>query len=243
MSVNIYKTDHLPVPVKIILESRNSSRVSLGKNEIIVRLPKHISISDKEKIIKQFLSWAKKQIFEKNYYQLQQNTVQHYQAKTIKIWNREFVIEIEFIHQGRSRLTYSGDNILKIYLVQHLSDEMKKSEIQRFLLRFTERYFLKEIQNRTLYWNEFYFKERIEKVDIKHTISRWGSCSIHRKISFSTKLLLLPSEIIDYVIVHELAHLKEMNHSSKFWKHVENAMPEFQKHRNWLKEHGHKVDF
>ena len=67
MSVNIYKTDHLPVPVKIILESRNSSRVSLGKNEIIVRLPKHISISDKEKIIKQFLSWAKKQIFEKNY--------------------------------------------------------------------------------------------------------------------------------------------------------------------------------
>lgn len=114
MSVNIYKTDHLPVPVKIILESRNSSRVSLGKNEIIVRLPKHISISDKEKIIKQFLSWAKNKFLKKTII-VQQNTVQHYQAKTIKIWNREFVIEIEFIHQGRSRLTYSGDNILKIY--------------------------------------------------------------------------------------------------------------------------------
>ena len=52
MSVNIYNTENLPVPVKIIVESRNSSRVSLGKNEVIVRLPKHISVVDKEKTLK-----------------------------------------------------------------------------------------------------------------------------------------------------------------------------------------------
>ena len=243
MSVNIYNTDNLPVPVKIVVEARNSSRVSLGKNEIIVRLPKHISIADKEKTLKQFLTWAKKEIEERKYYQLQQNTINHYQNKAIKIWNKEFTIEIEFIKTGKNKLSYRGDNILKIYLLENHSEAKQKLEIQRFLLRFTEKYFLTELQKRTLYWNDFYFKEKIEKIDVKHTISRWGSCSSSRKISFATKLLLLPQNTIDYVIVHELAHLKEMNHSPKFWKHVENAMPDHKVQRKWLKENGSKFDF
>ncbi len=243
MSVNLYQTNHLPVPVKIIVEPRKTARVSLGKAEIIVRLPKHISVAEKERTIKQFLDWAKKQIQEKNYYQLQQNSVDNYQHKTIKIWNNEFIIDIEYIQSGRNKLSYRGTNILKIYLLQQTTDAHKKQEIQRFLLRFTEKYFLSAIQKRTLYWNDYYFKEKIEKIDIKHTISRWGSCSTSRKISFSTKLLLLPQEIIDYVIVHELAHLKEMNHSPKFWKHVENAMPDYKNHRKWLQQHGTKFDF
>jgi len=243
MSVNIYNTESLPVPVKIVVEARNSSRVSLGKNEIIVRLPKHISIVDKEKVLKQFLIWAKKEIAEKKYYQLQQNTIQHYQDKPIKIWNKEFTIEIEFTTTGKNRLSYRGGEILKIYLLEHQTEEKQKSEIQRFLLRFTEKYFLPELQKRTLYWNDIYFKEKIEKIDVKHTISRWGSCSSSRKISFATKLLLLPQDAIDYVIVHELAHLKEMNHSAKFWKHVENVLPDYLKTRRWIKDNGSKFDF
>lgn len=243
MSANIYHTDNLPVPVKIIVESRNSSRVSLGKKEVIVRIPKHISVADKEKTIRQFLAWAKQQIQEKRYYQHFQNSIEHYQNKKIKIWNKEFTIQIEYIATGKNKLSYRGDTILKIYLVNQQSEEKMKTEIQRFLLRFTEKYFLPELQKRTLYWNDFYFKEKIEKIDVKHTTSRWGSCSSSRKISFATKLLLLSPPIIDYVIVHELAHLKEMNHSAKFWKHVENAMPNYKTHRKWLQQHGSTIDF
>lgn len=243
MSVNIFNADNLPVPVKIIVEHRATSRVSLGKKEVIVRLPKHIPIVDKEKTVKQFLKWAQQQIQERNYYQSHQNPLTYYQHKTTKIWNQEFKIEIEDILQGKNKLSYRGDNILKIYLQQAQSEKIKVQEIQRFLLRFTEKYFLKKLQQRTLHWNDFYFKEKIEKIDIKHTISRWGSCSSSRKISFSTKLLLLPEAAIDYVIVHELAHLKEMNHSAKFWQHVENAMPNYKIQRDWIKEHGNKIDF
>lgn len=243
MSVNIYNTENLPVPVKIVVEARNSSRISLGKNEIIVRLPKHLSIIDKEKTLQQFLVWAKKEIVKRKYYQLQQQKVEYFQNRTINIWNKEFTIEIEFIKTGKNKLSYRGGEILKIYLVEHQPEEKQKQEIQRFLLRFTEKYFLSELQKRTLYWNDYYFKEKIEKIDVKHTVSRWGSCSSSRKISFATKLLLLPLPIIDYVIVHELAHLKEMNHSAKFWKHVENAMPNYKIHRKWLKDHGTKFDF
>lgn len=243
MSINIYNSAALPVPVKIIVEARRSSRVSLGKNEVIVRLPKHISVADKEKIVKQFLIWAKQQIQDNNYYQFHQNKIEFYHNKQLHIFDTPFTIELEYIASGRNKLSYRGDHILKIYLLQNIPEVEQKHHIQRFLLRFTEKYFLSKIQERTIYWNERYFKEKIEKIDIKHTVSRWGSCSSSRKLSFATKLLLLPCEIIDYVIVHELAHLKEMNHSPKFWKHVENAMPAYQTHRKWLQQHGSKIDF
>lgn len=243
MSVNIYNTENLPVPVKIIVESRSSSRVSLGKNEIIVRLPKHISVLDKEKTLKQFLTWAKQQIQEKKYYSDHLHNAEYYQGRILRIYDKEFKIEIEFILSGKNKLSYRGDSILKMYLLKNQTEKKQIQEIQRFLLRFTEKYFLPEIQKRTLYWNDKFFNEKIEKVDIKHTISRWGSCSATGKISFSTKLLLMPLPIIDYVIVHELAHLKEMNHSSKFWKHVALVMPDYKKHRIWLKENGSQIYF
>lgn len=243
MSVNIISTDNFPVPVKIIVESRSSSRVSLGKSEIIVRLPKHISVVDKEKTLKQFLSWAKKQIHEKKYYQEHQHTVAYYQGRTLQIFQSVFTIEITYVATGKNKLSYRGDKVLKIYLLEHQSEKKSVQEIQRFLLRFTERYFLPEIQQRTSYWNELYFREKIHKVDLKHTISRWGSCSSTGKISFSTKLLLTPPSVIDYVIVHELAHLKEMNHSPKFWKHVVAAMPDYAIHRKWLQQNGSKISF
>ena len=243
MSVNIYHTENLPVPVKIIVERRSSARVSLGKNAVIVRLPKHISMREKEITVQKFLVWAKQQIREKKYYAFEQNPIEFYHEKEIKIWDTTFKIDIEYFTTGRNKLSFRGSEILKIYLLASLSESEKKMEIQRLLLRFTERYFLKAIQQRTLFWNDQYFKEQIEKIDLKHTISRWGSCSSNRKISFSTKLLLLPESVIDYVIVHELAHLKEMNHSARFWKHVERAMPDYKSHQKWLQQHGNSVDF
>ncbi|MDB5228627.1 MAG: hypothetical protein JWN78_2820 [Bacteroidota bacterium] len=243
MSVSLYNTDSLPVPVKIIVESRRSSRVSLGKQEIIVRLPKHFSVADKEKTLKQFLGWAKKQIQEKDYYKSALHSTDYYKDRILKIYNTEFKIEIEYIVEGKCRLSYRGDNSLKIYLLQSLPEKKQVQEIQRFLLRFTEKYFLPEVQKRTLYWNDNHFKEKIGKVVLKHTISCWGSCTIERRVMLSTKLLLMPQEVIDYVIIHELAHLKEMNHSPKFWKHVEDVMPDYKVHRKWLQQHGNKIDF
>src|SRR4051812_46428776 len=144
MSVSLYNTDSLPVPVKIIVESRRSSRVSLGKQEIIVRLPKHFSVLDKEKTLKQFLGWAKKQIEEKDYYKSVLHTIDYYKDRILKIYNKEFIIEIEYVAEGKNRLSYRGDNHLKIYLLQNQPEKKQVQEIQRFLLRFTEKYFLPE---------------------------------------------------------------------------------------------------
>ena len=74
------------------------------------------------------------------------------------------------------------------------------------------------------------------RITLREQKTRWGSCSSKGNLNFNWKLALMPDEILDYVVVHELAHRMEMNHSDKFWKIVENVLPDDRERRKWLKE-------
>jgi predicted metal-dependent hydrolase len=80
--------------------------------------------------------------------------------------------------------------------------------------------------HRLQYWNQFYGYSW-NRVSIRNQISRWGSCSSGRNLSFNYRIILLPDHIADYIIVHELCHLAQMNHSQRFWDLVAVAMPEY----------------
>lgn len=68
----------------------------------------------------------------------------------------------------------------------------------------------------------------------------WGSCSSKGRISYNWHLVLMPERIQDYVVVHELCHLMEMNHSVRFWNQVEGMIPDYKERRKWLKEYGNE---
>ncbi len=76
------------------------------------------------------------------------------------------------------------------------------------------------------------------KMRISSARTRWGSCSTSGTLSFTWRLVMAPLEVIDYVVVHELAHTQIKNHSSKFWRRVAEIMPEFKRHVAWLKKNG-----
>ena len=77
----------------------------------------------------------------------------------------------------------------------------------------------------------------VNRIAIKEQKTRWGSCSSKGNLNFNWKLVLMPQHIQDYVVVHELAHRKQMNHSAAFWSEVEKILPNYKECRNWLREH------
>ena len=76
------------------------------------------------------------------------------------------------------------------------------------------------------------------RITIKDQRTCWGSCSARGNLNFNWRLILMPEEILDYVVVHELAHLKQLNHSPKFWSIVGEILPDYKVRRKWLKENG-----
>lgn len=79
------------------------------------------------------------------------------------------------------------------------------------------------------------------KITVRNQKTRWGSCSSKGNLNFNCLLMLAPPEVLDYVVVHELCHRKQMNHSKAFWLEVEKVLPNYKEVRKWLKEEGSQM--
>ena len=79
------------------------------------------------------------------------------------------------------------------------------------------------------------------RITIRFQKSRWGSCSGKGNLNFNCLLMKAPDEVIDYVVVHELCHRKQMNHSPRFWAEVERILPDYKERRAWLKKNGNEL--
>jgi predicted metal-dependent hydrolase len=83
----------------------------------------------------------------------------------------------------------------------------------------------------------------VKRIVIRNQKSRWGSCSCNGTISLNWRLIQLPDQVRDYIIVHELMHLRELNHSPRFWREVEKACPDYRQAEEWLKRNSGQVGF
>jgi len=79
------------------------------------------------------------------------------------------------------------------------------------------------------------------QIAVRSQHTRWGSCSSKGNLNFNCLLALVPPEVLDYVVVHELCHRKELNHSDSFWREVERILPDYKAQRKWLRENGTRL--
>jgi predicted metal-dependent hydrolase len=126
--------------------------------------------------------------------------------------------------------------------IKMIQEKLRKRFENKTIIKQTRRDYLahkKEalefMKSRLAYFNTFY-NYKIGRISIKNQKSRWGSCSSKGNLNFNYSLIHLPQELADYVIVHELCHIKELNHSKNFWNLVTVAIPDYKQRRATLKK-------
>ncbi|WP_170291933.1 M48 family metallopeptidase [Heliobacterium mobile] len=136
----------------------------------------------------------------------------------------------------RERVHFSG-NQLVLHIEQSKEKDWQKELREWFLFQ------AKVVIGKRLAEIAQHLRCQYGTVTIRDQKTRWGSCSSRKNLSFNWRLVAMPPKVLDYVIIHELCHLKEMNHSSKFWSAVGQIIPDYMVHRQWLKEHGKEMTY
>ncbi|MBO5197100.1 MAG: M48 family metallopeptidase [Lachnospiraceae bacterium] len=112
--------------------------------------------------------------------------------------------------------------------------------MSRILTEWYVRKAKERIPERTAYYARV-MKESYHDIRIKDQKTRWGSCSSKRNLNFSWRIIMAPTPVMDYVIIHELSHLQHLDHSENFWARVAQFMPDYQEKQEWLKENGGRL--
>jgi len=130
-----------------------------------------------------------------------------------------------------------NDQYFNVYLPVGYEGENNSELIRLALTDWMKKQTLKRVNSYVALHTDKY-KLIPRYIKIKTQKSRWGSCGIHNDININWLLILAPSEVMEYVVVHELCHIKERNHSGRFWQLVAAHLPDYQKQRDWLKQNG-----
>ncbi|PIR54835.1 hypothetical protein COU74_03760 [Candidatus Peregrinibacteria bacterium CG10_big_fil_rev_8_21_14_0_10_36_19] len=204
--------------------------VRIRKKKVILKLSRFAVGKTRDEMVEKFLKWAEKKLasvggdFIEPVYK---------DGGVIATHNKIYKLEVE-IDSGRANSrAYLDCDVIKV-IVPHFDADRIKFLAQKVVMDDQTSYLHEVVDElNQLYFQEVYYACRFKRMD-----SRFGSCSSKRNLNFAYKLLFAPREVFRYVCVHELAHLKEMNHSKRFWQHVEAAMPNYKEAEGWLSKNG-----
>lgn len=238
-----FDSGNLEIPYKICINKRlKYLRLVVCTKGVIILTPYAISQSEAENILKNKEKWVRQKYlnyrsiqmfnFERNWvdgekilyrgliYEIKINTAYNKEVK-IEFDGQKFDIYLNCdFYKGKQRFV-AIENAFKIFFIQNANDVL-----------------LKKVNYYSQIMGLSYNSIRVK--DVK---TFWGSCSKKGNLNFNWRIIMAPNWIIDYIVIHELCHLKYMNHSKEFWDMVEIYMPSFYEARIWLKENGFQLDF
>lgn len=222
-------------PVNIHYEDRDNSRISIGKTAITLRIPTFLDRNEKARQLMKMKAWARKKLTERPERFERQARKEYADGDILKVGDEEFSLSIAYKDKQSSSIRLI-DNIISLSISSGLQKEQQNRHISTLLSRCMARRKIPQIRQRVHELNRLHFNHKVNRVFLKHNRSSWGSCSEAGNINISTRALFAPPEVSDYLIIHELAHLAEPNHSERFWALVKGAMPDYKEKKRWLRE-------
>lgn len=232
------------IPVRIITErGRYGARASVTTQALYVRLPEGLPATEREKQLGNMLSWARETLKKKPdaFAHFRRTELAH--AYRFSIRGEDYSVEVSPHDLKHHKIVETASGRLKIFVNTGDGRLATGKLLPKLLAKHFGALHLPRVTERVHCLNELHFQRPINAVKLSDTYSRWGSCSSKGNINLATRLILAPDEVLDAVIIHELAHLVEANHSSRFWAQVERALPNHKEYDRWLNAHGKELLF
>lgn len=225
---------HAPFIEYTLVEDTRGRRLKLSvnrKGNVVVKVPRHTPQLVINRFINQNLDWIIKQ-------QAAVSNAKVLPEDQVLLFGKMYQLTVVSEPGRRSGCVVDGESLVINTL--HEGAMVKDKKVQLMLERFLRTTASHYILQRVPQWAE---KMDITygKIQLRQQRSRWGSCSSTGTLNFNWRLVHAPPSVVDYVIIHELAHRREMNHSSRFWQLVAKYDPAHQQHRGWLKREGRWV--
>ncbi len=214
---------------RLVRSRRRSLSIEITTDgQLIARAPMYMSMSKIQKFIDRKSGWINEKLAER-------------QNKNSEITKKDFIDGDLFFYLGSYHKLQIVDMQREPLLFDGNIFTLKKSKQQN-----AENIFVKWYKNqaRTVFQDRAkYYAEKygfnFEKVKLSSADKRFGSCSSKGNLNFVWRLVMAPISVVDYIIVHELCHLKQMNHSKKFWDLVSSILPDYKDQEKWLKQNSH----
>ena len=218
------------LPIEVVRTNRKkTASIKIVDGSVQVIVPQNLSDARVEELIQKRTPW------------IRQKLRQH--LETVIPKPKEYVSGENFTYLGRNyrlKLVSGGLREVRLkggYLELGVSKGTKEKDIRNALVDWYEKHALERLTEKTARYAKIMgvSPNSIVTRDYK---SRWGSCSFKGEISYNWRIIIAPHHIVDYVVVHELCHLKHPNHSTAYWKSVKREVSDYEICRQWLKEHG-----
>lgn len=215
----------MEINFKIIYARRRTISLSVERDgSIVVRAPQRVNL----KLVSDFVA-SKQAWIQKRLQTIATHTPKQYQeGELFYFLGKQY--PLQFVDAAR------GLQFENAFNISRLRQDKPKVYMEKWYRSQAEKLFNSRVSFFAGNMNVSY-----KRIAIRDTGSRWGSCSSLGNLNFCYRLIMAPPEIIDYVIIHELAHLKHRNHSIHFWNFVADYYPSHREARKWLRENGQRL--
>lgn len=230
------------LPVSVAFDLASGHRYSISTRSVRMRLPVLCNEAHLQEHLLRCSDWVAETLESRPDLKQAFLGKQYRQGDILKVGLRKYFLDFSEKVKATNTAKLIGDTI-SLEINPELGAWQRSRVIKTLLSRVVARDFQDEVTHRVQFWNDRTFRQPIKQISLKYNHSNWGSCSARGNLNLSTRLLFAPADVQDYVILHELAHLIELNHSDRFWALVERHMPDYRKKEAWLKKNRAACDF
>lgn len=213
------------VSYRIIRSSRRTMAIHITKDAAVeVRAPLKLPKSEIDRFVKAKEKWVTEHLAAQARHIACRSAFILDYGDTITVMGKPFIITV----RAGNQIGYAGETF---YMPPGLSNEQIKQACAKVYKLVAKNELIRRVLNYAKLMNT-----SPTKVKINSAATRWGSCSAKNSLNFSWRLIMASDDVIDYVVVHELAHIKEHNHSPRFWSVVADVLPDYKERQKKLKE-------